>query len=115
MQLAQPLKDFHKPAHQPSKVVIHWFQLMKQLSQPSKMEAKRSLFQVKELHNFVFRWNCKPSTPDKQFGVKPDPVIVKQDKWMHRSSQLTVQSYQGNNSTEKPGREDRRLKATIRR
>ena len=49
MQLAQALKDFHKPAHQPSKVAIHWFRSMKQLSQPSQMEAKRSLFQVKEL------------------------------------------------------------------
>ena len=30
----------HKQVPQPSKVVIHWFQSMKQLNQPSKMEQR---------------------------------------------------------------------------
>jgi len=39
---------FRKPVPQPLRAVIHWFQSMKPLSQASKMEARRRLFQVKE-------------------------------------------------------------------
>ncbi|VTS79034.1 surface-associated protein CshA [Streptococcus gordonii] len=55
-QQVQVLKAFLKLVPQPSKVATHWFQLMKQLNQPSKMEVKRRPFQDKEptrLHQTV--------------------------------------------------------------
>ena len=56
---------------QASKVVIHWFNLMKQLSQPSQMET--------EDYSRQANYNCATwtFTPDKKYVGTPAPVTVR--------------------------------------